>query len=217
MGAPGCGKGTQSPALKERYNLCHLATGDMLREAVANKTPSGILAKEAMDNGKLVTDEIVFGILGDAMKKPECKEGYILDGVPRNISQAERLEKMGEKIDAAIMLDVPDKEIIERTSGRWLHRQSGRTYHEKFAPPKVPGKDDVTGEPLTQRSDDKKEVVTKRLEIFHSEMKPVDAFYAQRGVMFHIDGNRKMDVVRKSLFETLDPICQKVKPWFKLW
>jgi adenylate kinase len=131
--------------------------------------------------------------------------------MPRNISQAKQLESMGEKPDAVVMFNVPDEVIIERTSGRWLHRASGRTYHEKFAPPKVAGKDDLTGEPLTQRNDDKKEIVTKRLEVFHHEMGPVEEFYKQQHVYHSIDGNRKMDAVRSTLFGLLDPIAKKLK------
>jgi adenylate kinase len=204
LGAPGSGKGTQCPALKERYGICHLSTGDMLREAVAKGTPSGQKAKAVMDAGGLVNDDIVFGVLKEGMEKPECKDGYIIDGVPRTLAQAEKLEAMGEKIDRVLSFDVPDAVIVERTSGRWIHRASGRTYHDKFLPPKVAGKDDVTGEALMQRNDDKKEVVVKRLELFHREIGPVKAFYQARNVLFSVDGNQDTKTVREALFANLD-------------
>lgn len=209
MGAPGCGKGTQSPALTERYNICHLSTGDLLRAAVADGTPNGLKAKSAMDNGQLVTDDIVFGIVQDNMGKPECKNGYIIDGLPRTLEQAKKMEAMGINVDKAISFEVPDEVIIERTSGRWIHRASGRTYHTVFAPPKVVGKDDVTGEALMQRNDDKKEVVTKRLQVFHKEVGPIHDFYRNQGKLMVIDGNRKMEQVRSTLFTLLDPLYRK--------
>lgn len=210
MGAPGCGKGTQSPFLKERYQICHLSTGDMLREAVAAKTENGLKAKAAMDSGALVTDDIVFGILKDGMKKPECKNGYIIDGLPRTLQQAERMKDTGIAVDSVISFDVPDEVIVERTSGRWIHRASGRTYHEKFFPPKAHGVDDVSGEPLMQRPDDRKEVVVKRLEIYHKEVNPIKNFYRGLGVFHSINGNRKMEEVRASLTSILDPLYKKL-------
>lgn len=211
MGAPGCGKGTQSPFLKERYTLCHLSTGDMLRDAVANKTASGIKAKEAMDAGKLVSDDIVFGVLKEQMAKPECSNGYILDGLPRTLEQAKKLTEMGEKPTKVFSFDVPDDVIIQRTSGRWLHRASGRTYHEVFNPPKSKGVDDLTGEPLMQRADDKKEVVTKRLQVYHKEIDPVEGYYNSMGVLQRLNGNRKIEEVRETLVAALDPIHEKKK------
>ena len=152
------------PTLKERYHLCHLSTGDLLREAIAKKTPSGLQAKSAIDRGQLVTDDIVMGVLKEGMEKPDCKNGYILDGFPRTLNQAEKLDAMGEKISKVLAFNVPDEVIIARTSGRWIHKASGRSYHEKFAPPKVKGVDDVTGEPLIQREDDKPQVVKSDLK-----------------------------------------------------
>ena len=139
MGAPGCGKGTQCPAMTERYNVCHLSTGDMLRAAVAAGTDNGKRAKAAMDSGSLVTDDIVFGIVKDAMQAPECQEGYIIDGLPRTLTQAKKMEASGIAVDKVISFEVPDEVIVKRTAGRWIHRQSGRSYHTIFNPPKVAG------------------------------------------------------------------------------
>ncbi|KAA3465670.1 adenylate kinase 4 [Gossypium australe] len=147
IGPPGSGKGTQSPMIKDDYCLCHLATGDMLRAAVAAKTPLGIKAKEAMDKGELVSDDLVVGIIDEAMKKPSCQKGFILDGFPRTVVQAQKLdemlEKQGTKIDKVLNFAIDDSILEERITGRWIHPSSGRTYHTKFAPPKVPGLDDV--------------------------------------------------------------------------
>ncbi len=211
MGAPGCGKDTQSPFLVEQYNICHLSTGDMLRDAVQKKTPNGLKAKEAMDTGALVTDDIVFGILKDGMAKPECKNGYIIDGLPRTLGQAKRMEDSGIAVDKVVHFDVPDDVIVARTSGRWIHRASGRTYHTIFAPPKVAEKDDATGEPLIQRPDDRKEVVVKRLQVYHNEVDPIKDYYTAKGVFAAVNGNRKMEHVRKSLAAIFD------KPWWKFW
>ncbi|KAL4192940.1 hypothetical protein AMTRI_Chr06g196820 [Amborella trichopoda] len=177
VGPPGSGKGTQSPVIKDEYCLCHLATGDMLRAAVVAKTPLGIKAKEAMDKGELVSDDLVVGIIDEAMKKPSCQKGFILDGFPRTVAQAEKLdemlEKQGTKIDKVLNFEIDDKILEERITGRWIHPSSGRTYHSKFAPPKVLGLDDVTGEPLIQRKDDTAEVLKSRLEAFHRQTEPL--------------------------------------------
>ncbi|XP_073100265.1 adenylate kinase 4-like isoform X3 [Elaeis guineensis] len=177
IGPPGSGKGTQSPIIKDEYCLCHLATGDMLRAAVAAKTPLGLKAKEAMDKGELVSDDLVVGIIDEAMKKPSCQKGFILDGFPRTVVQAQKLDEMlakrGTKIDKVLNFAIDDAILEERITGRWIHPTSGRTYHSKFAPPKVPGTDDVTGEPLIQRKDDTAEVLKSRLEAFHRQTEPV--------------------------------------------
>ena len=214
MGAPGCGKGTQSPMLKEKYGICHLSSGDMLREAVAAKTPNGVIAKAAMDNGQLVSDDIVFGIFKDSMQKPECAKGYIIDGVPRTLAQAKRMDELNIDADKVIAFDVPDDVIVERTSGRWIHRASGRSYHEKFAPPKVAGIDDATGEALMQRNDDKKEVVVKRLAVYHKEVNPIKEYYRQKGIFHAIDGNRNIDAVKATVAGILDPVFNAKKKWF---
>lgn len=207
MGAPGCGKGTQSPFIQQRYGLCHLSTGDMLREAVQKKTKNGVLAKSAMVQGRLVSDELVFGIVKDAIQEPECRYGYILDGFPRTMKQAELMDEAGEKVDKAIQFQAPDETILARTSGRWLHKASGRTYHDIFFPPRVAGKDDITGEDLYQRPDDSREVCKKRLGIYQAETKPLEEFYTKKGVYASVDADRVVDAVRKTISNLLDPIA----------
>lgn len=207
MGAPGCGKGTQSPYIQERYGLCHLSTGDMLREAVAKKTPNGLLAKGAMESGKLVSDDIVFGIVKESISKPECKYGYILDGYPRTRRQAEMMDQDGEKVDKAIMFEAPDDVILARTSGRWLHKGSGRTYHQVFRPPRVSGFDDITGEALYQRPDDCRDVCEKRLQIYKQETAPLQGYYEKKGVFMSLNADRAVDAVRASISAVLDPIA----------
>lgn len=206
MGAPGCGKGTQSPYVQERYGLCHLSTGDMLRDALARKTANGLLAKDALDTGKLVSDDIVFGIVKDSIKSPECRYGYILDGFPRTLKQAQMMDQAGEKIDKVIEFSAPDEVILARTSGRWIHKASGRTYHEIFRPPQTPGKDDVTGEDLYQRQDDRRDVCEKRLGIYKSETQPLSEYYNKVGVYSKINADRAVDAVRQTIASLLDPI-----------
>ena len=193
-GPPGSGKGTQSPIIKDEYCLCHLATGDMLRAAVAAKTPLGIKAKEAMDKGELVSDDLVVGIIDEAMKKPSCQKGFILDGFPRTVVQAEKLDEMlqkqGTKINKVLNFAIDDAILEERITGRWIHPSSGRTYHTKFAPSKVLGVDDATGEPLIQRKDDTAEVLKSRLEAFHWQTEPVIDYYAKKGVVAQLQAER---------------------------
>lgn len=212
MGAPGCGKGTQSPILVEKYNICHLSTGDMLRDAVSRQTENGIRAKQAMETGQLVTDDIVFGIVKDAMKKPECEKGYIIDGLPRTLEQAKKMDEAGIEVDKVLHFDVPDDVIIARTSGRWIHRQSGRSYHEMFHPPKVAGKDDITGEDLMQRADDKKEVVVRRLEVYHKEVGPIKEYYDARGIFAAINGNQVKEAVSNCVAQALANVTSKFIP-----
>ncbi|XAR64423.1 Adenylate kinase [Bertholletia excelsa] len=194
VGPPGSGKGTQSPIIKDEYCLCHLATGDMLRAAVAAKTPLGVKAKEAMDKGELVSDDLVVGIIDEAMKKPSCQKGFILDGFPRTVVQAEKLDEMlqkqGTKIDKVLNFEIDDAILEERITGRWIHPSSGRTYHTKFAPPKVPGVDDVTGEPLIQRKDDTAEVLKSRLAAFHQQTEPVIDYYSKKGILAHLHAEK---------------------------
>ncbi|KAF2321575.1 hypothetical protein GH714_000458 [Hevea brasiliensis] len=193
-GPPGSGKGTQSPIIKDEYCLCHLATGDMLRAAVAAKTPLGVKAKEAMDKGELVTDDLVVGIIDEAMKKPSCQKGFILDGFPRTVVQAQKLdemlEKQGAKIDKVLNFAIDDAILEERITGRWIHPSSGRTYHTTFAPPKVPGVDDVSGEPLIQRKDDTAAVLKSRLEAFHKQTEPVIDYYKNKGVVAELHAEK---------------------------
>eukprot|EP00796_Vickermania_ingenoplastis_P006321 gene6321-4550_t len=207
MGAPGCGKGTQSPEMRERYGICHLSTGDMLRDAVDRRTPAGLLAKHKMETGGLVSDDIVFKIVQDAIKRPECRYGYILDGFPRTVHQAQMLEQAGERIDKALEFTAPDDVILERTSGRWIHKASGRSYHEVFRPPKVPGIDDVTGDPLYQRDDDKRELCERRLGIYKKQIEPLTAFYESRGLLTVVQANRAVEAVTATLRSVLDPIA----------
>ncbi|XP_012467499.1 adenylate kinase 4 [Gossypium raimondii] len=194
IGPPGSGKGTQSPMIKDDYCLCHLATGDMLRAAVAAKTPLGIKAKEAMDKGELVSDDLVVGIIDEAMKKPSCQKGFILDGFPRTVVQAQKLDEMlgkqGAKIDKVLNFAIDDSILEERITGRWIHPSSGRTYHTKFAPPKVPGLDDVTGEPLIQRKDDTPAVLKSRLEAFHRQTEPVIDYYGSKGILANLPAEK---------------------------
>ncbi|KAF6161403.1 hypothetical protein GIB67_009282 [Kingdonia uniflora] len=194
VGPPGSGKGTQSPLIKDEYCLCHLATGDMLRAAVAAKTPLGIKAKETMEKGELVSDDLVVGIIDEAMKKPSCHKGFILDGFPRTVAQAEKLDdmlgKQGTKIDKVLNFAIDDSILEERITGRWIHPSSGRTYHTKFAPPKVLGVDDVTGEPLIQRKDDTAAVLKSRLEAFHKQTEPVIDYYAKKNVVAELKAEK---------------------------
>lgn len=194
VGPPGCGKGTQSPKIKAEHCLCHLATGDMLRAAVQAKTPLGLKAKAAMEAGALVTDELVTGIIGDAIQNPECRTGFVLDGFPRTVAQAQMLDATlrarGMGIDKVLDFQVPDEVLVERVTGRWIHPASGRSYHNKFAPPKVPCVDDITGEPLTQRKDDNAETLKSRLAHFHAQTQPVIDYYKQQGSVSVITANK---------------------------
>ncbi|MBA0593095.1 adenylate kinase 4 [Gossypium raimondii] len=207
IGPPGSGKGTQSPIIKDEHCLCHLAAGDMLRAAVSAKTPLGIKAKEAMDKGELVSDDLVVGIIDEAMKKPSCKKGFILDGFPRTVAQAQKLDEMlerqGVKIDKVLDFAIDDAVLEERISGRWIHPASGRSYHTKFAPPRVPGVDDVTGEPLIQRKDDSAAVLKSRLESFHRQTQPVINYYSKKGIVATLHAEKPLtdvtDEVRKVL------------------
>ncbi|THF96807.1 hypothetical protein TEA_025751 [Camellia sinensis var. sinensis] len=194
IGPPGSGKGTQSPIIKDEYCLCHLATGDMLRAAVAAKTPLGIMAKEAMDKGELVSDDLVVGIIDEALKKPSCQKGFILDGFPRTVVQAQKLDEMlekhGAKVDKVLNFAIDDAILEERITGRWIHPSSGRSYHTKFAPPKVPGVDDVTGEPLIQRKDDNAAVLKSRLEAFHKQTEPVIDYYTKKSIVANLHAEK---------------------------
>ncbi|WP_332671286.1 adenylate kinase [Aromatoleum sp.] len=179
LGPPGAGKGTQANFIKERFDIPQISTGDMLRAAVKAGTPLGIEAKKVMDAGGLVSDDIIIGLVKDRLKEDDCKAGYMFDGFPRTIPQADAMKDAGVPIDFVLEIDVPDSEIVERMSGRRAHLASGRTYHVKYNPPKVAGKDDVTGEDLIQRDDDREETVKKRLEVYHSQTKPLVAYYTK--------------------------------------
>ena len=178
LGAPGAGKGTQANFIKEKYSIPQISTGDMLRAAVKAGTPLGIAAKKVMDEGKLVSDDIIIGLVKERIKEADCANGFLFDGFPRTIPQAEAMKEAGVDIDFVLEIDVADSEIIRRMSGRRVHLASGRTYHVVFNPPKVPGKDDATGEDLIQREDDKEETVKKRLAVYHEQTKPLVAYYS---------------------------------------
>ncbi|GAX75865.1 hypothetical protein CEUSTIGMA_g3308.t1 [Chlamydomonas eustigma] len=201
IGPPGCGKGTQSPRIKYDHCLCHLATGDMLRAAVAAKTPLGMEAKKAMDSGGLVSDEIVVGLIEEATKSPECSKGFILDGFPRTLVQAQKLDEMlakrAQSIDKVLDFQVPDRMLVDRIAGRWVHPASGRSYHEKTAPPKVPGVDDITGEPLIKRKDDNVETLKARLSAFHEQTAPVIQYYAKK--VIQLQAQKSADEVSKQI------------------
>lgn len=179
LGPPGAGKGTQAAFIKERFGIPQISTGDMLRAAVKAGTPLGIAAKKVMDAGGLVSDEIIIGLVKDRLKEPDTSNGYLFDGFPRTIPQADAMKAAGVAIDYVLEIDVPDGDIIDRMSGRRVHVASGRTYHVRFNPPKTEGRDNVTGEPLIQRDDDKEETVRKRLEVYHAQTRALVEYYSQ--------------------------------------
>ena len=177
LGAPGAGKGTQAAFIKDKYGIPQISTGDMLRAAVKAGTALGIAAKKVMDSGGLVSDDIIIGLVKDRLTQPDCASGYLFDGFPRTIPQADAMKQAGVMIDFVLEIDVPDSEIIERMSGRRVHPASGRTYHVKFNPPKVEGRDDLTGEELILRDDDREETVRKRLEVYHAQTRQLVDYY----------------------------------------
>jgi adenylate kinase len=211
LGAPGAGKGTQANFIKEKFNIPQISTGDMLRAAVKAGTPLGLAAKKVMDAGGLVSDDIIIGLVKDRLKEADCANGYLFDGFPRTIPQADAMKEAGVAIDYVLEIDVPDEAIIERMSGRRVHQTSGRTYHVKFNPPKVAGKDDVTGEELIQRDDDKEDTVRKRLAVYHDQTEVLVDYYnkwAQSGKSGapkyrKIAGVGPVDVIRDNAFKAL--------------
>lgn len=208
LGSPGVGKGTQAKAIMEKFDIPQISTGDMLRAAVREGTPLGIEAKKIMDSGALVSDEIILGLIKERITQDDCKNGFLFDGFPRTIAQAEGLAKMGVSIDHVIEIVVDDEEIVKRLSGRRVHPASGRTYHVMFNPPKVEGMDDVTGEPLIQRDDDKEETVRRRLEVYHEQTKPLVGYYKQKAeqgdvIFASIDGVGSVEAIRDKIFSLL--------------
>lgn len=199
LGPPGSGKGTQSNKIINDFCYCQLSTGDLLREHVAKKTPEGIKAKEAMDKGQLVSDEIVNSILLGAIRSPQCSRGIIFDGYPRNAEQAENLSALlqqeGKKIDKVVELKVNEDDLYDRIEGRRVHLPSGRTYHIKNNPPKVEGVDDVTGEPLIHREDDKKEVMKNRIDVYNKKTAPIATYYAKKGVLSTVDAMEPIEKI----------------------
>ncbi|MFT3849845.1 MAG: adenylate kinase [Propionivibrio sp.] len=177
LGPPGAGKGTQASFICEKYGIPQISTGDMLRAAIKAGTPLGLEAKKVMDVGSLVSDDIIIGLVKERLLGDDCKDGYLFDGFPRTIPQAEAMKSAGVAIDFVLEIDVDDSAIVERMGGRRVHLASGRTYHVKFNPPKIAGKDDVTGEDLIQRDDDKEETVKNRLKVYHSQTQPLIDYY----------------------------------------
>ena len=178
LGPPGAGKGTQATFITQAHGIPQISTGDMLRSAIAAGTPLGIAAKKVMDAGSLVSDDIIVALVTERLKAPDCANGYLFDGFPRTIPQANAMRDAGVAIDYVLEIDVPDIAIVERMSGRRVHVASGRTYHVRYNPPKVPGKDDITGEDLIQRVDDREDTVRKRLEVYRTQTRPLIAYYA---------------------------------------
>jgi adenylate kinase len=210
LGAPGAGKGTQAQFLTKKYNIPQISTGDMLRAAIKAGTELGKKAKAAMDAGQLVTDEIIIGLVKDRIAEDDCKNGYLLDGFPRTLPQADAVTNAGIEIDAVIEIDVPDEEIVKRMSGRRAHLASGRTYHIIYNPPKVEGKDDETGEDLVQRDDDKEEVVKDRLKVYHDQTEPLIDYYKAQSEKnpnikyIKVDGTKDIKEVEENIVSQLE-------------
>ncbi len=179
LGAPGAGKGTQATFLCQKFGIPQVSTGDMLRAAVKAGSPLGVAAKKVMDSGALVSDDIIIGLVKERIAQPDCANGFLFDGFPRTLAQADAMKHASVKLDVVLEIDVPDSAIVERMSGRRSHLPSGRTYHLKFNPPKTPGLDDVTGEPLVQREDDREETVRKRLDVYQLQTRPLVDYYAR--------------------------------------
>lgn len=208
IGPPGAGKGTQAPNLKEKFCACHLATGDMLRSQVAKKTELGIEAKKIMDQGGLVSDDIMVNMIKSELdSNPECSQGFILDGFPRTIPQAEKLDLMlkekSKPLESAIELKIDDELLISRITGRLVHPASGRSYHKIFNPPKEEMKDDLTGEPLVQRSDDNEDALTKRLVTYHKQTEPIVDYYKKTGIWKGIDASQNPKTVWSDILKCL--------------
>jgi len=212
LGGPGAGKGTQANLVKDRYQIPQISTGDMLRAAQKEGTELGLKAKEHMDVGKLVPDDVIIGLVKERIKEPDCERGFLFDGFPRTIPQADAMKEAGVPIEAVVDIDVPDGEIIKRMGGRRVHLASGRTYHIVFNPPKEEGKDDETGEPLIQRDDDKEETVRKRLDVYHTQTEPLVDYYkgweksgeSATPKYIRIDGVGKVEEIRDQIYAALD-------------
>ncbi len=211
LGGPGAGKGTQANYIKDKYGIPQISTGDMLRAAVKAGSPLGIEAKKIMDAGGLVSDDIILGLVKDRIQEDDCRNGFLFDGFPRTIPQAEALKEQGVGIDCVVEIDVDDEEIVKRMSGRRVHVASGRTYHVIFNPPRVEGKDDETGEDLIQRDDDQADTVRKRLQVYHEQTEPLVAFYskwaesggADSPRYVRVEGIGKVEEIRDKIFAAL--------------
>jgi len=209
LGGPGAGKGTQAGYIKDKYNIPQISTGDMLRAHVKAGSELGVAAKKIMDEGGLVSDDIIMGMVQERIKDDDCSNGYLFDGFPRTIPQAQALKDAGVPIDAVVEIDVADDEIIKRMSGRRVHLASGRTYHVVFNPPKVEGKDDETGEDLIQRDDDQEETVKERLKVYHDQTEPLIDFYSKEAdagscKYVKINGIGSVNDIRDAIFAGLD-------------
>jgi adenylate kinase len=211
LGAPGAGKGTQANLIKDKFGIPQISTGDMLRAAVKAGTPLGVAAKKIMDAGSLVSDDIIINLVKERIKEADCTNGFLFDGFPRTIPQAQAMKDAGIRIDYVVEIDVADSEIVQRMSGRRAHLASGRTYHIVFNPPKVAGKDDVTGEDLVQRPDDAEETVIKRLNVYHEQTKPLVEYYTawakskdtNAPKVVHVPGVGSVDAIRDKVFAAL--------------
>ena len=211
LGPPGAGKGTQAGYIKDAYRIPQISTGDMLRAAVKAGTPLGLAAKKVMDSGALVSDDIIIGLVRERLHEPDCRAGYLFDGFPRTIQQADALRNAPVPIDVVLEIAVPDEAIVERMSGRRVHAASGRSYHVRFHPPKAAGRDDVTGEPLIQRDDDREEIVRKRLDVYHAQTAPLVAYYrdwaatgdARAPRYRKVDGLGSVDAIRDAVLTAL--------------
>ena len=212
LGPPGCGKGTQAQKLINEFGFVQLSTGDMLRAAIRMGTEIGVQAKSIIDKGELVSDDIVIGIVRERIFSKECKSGYMLDGFPRTLVQAEKLDQIlsdrNQKIDVVIRLCVPDEMLIRRIAGRRFHTKSGRSYNIEFNPPKIEGKDDVTGENLVQREDDKEKIVESRLKTYYELTEPLVGYYKKQGMLKEIDGTGSPENIYSEIKQTL----KKVSP-----
>ncbi len=208
LGPPGAGKGTQAQFIMQAYHIPQISTGDMLRQAVAANSPLGQKVKAIMDSGSLVSDALIIELVKDRIRQPDCAEGFILDGFPRTVAQAEALATEQIILDAVVDIDAPDRVVIRRLTGRRVHPRSGRVYHLDFCPPRVADKDDETGEALIQREDDKEETVKKRLEIFRAQTEPVINYYMHQDVIPYvmIDGSLEADQVKENILAALDKL-----------